>query len=91
MSRNFSFSVLTAIKVLLRFTAYLTRFRGLRCLPLFEYKFSTKYTRPVNMKAGAKILFSNRRTYNGRMKIGCSKKAYHWWDSNIGRPTIGWV
>ena len=42
------------------------------------------------MKAGAKTTFSNRRTYNGRLTIGRSKKAYHWWNSNIGRPTIGW-
>jgi hypothetical protein len=24
------------------------------------------------------------------LTIGRSKKAYHWWDSNIGRSTIGW-
>ena len=42
------------------------------------------------MKAGTKMTFSNRRTNNGRLTIGCSKKAYHWWDSNIGRSTIGW-
>ena len=36
------------------------------------------------------MMFSNRRAYNGRLTIGRSKKAYHWWDSNIGRPTIGW-
>jgi hypothetical protein len=43
------------------------------------------------MKAGAKITFSNKRTYNGRLTIGRSNKAYHWWDSNIAKPTIGWI
>jgi len=36
------------------------------------------------------MTLSNRRTYNGRLTIGRSKKAYHWWESNIGSPTIGW-
>jgi len=43
------------------------------------------------MKAGAKITFSNGRTYNGRLTIGRSKKVYHWWDSNIRRTAIGWI
>ena len=40
----------------------------MRCLPLFEYTFSTRYTRPVNMKAGAKMTFFQiyQRTTEGR-------------------------
>jgi len=39
------------------------------------------------------MTFSNRRTYNERLTIGYSKKAYHWWGSNIGRAMIGcfWI
>jgi hypothetical protein len=36
------------------------------------------------------MTFSNRRTYNGRLTIDRSKKAYHWLDSNR-EHTIGWI
>ena len=35
--------------------------------------------------------FAFRFAFHRYPTIGRSKKAYHWWDSNIGRPTIGWI
>ena len=36
----------------------------------------------VLLESRREMTFSNRRTYNGRLTYGRSKKAYHWMDSN---------
>ena len=43
------------------------------------------------MKAGAKMTFQIDEHTTEGWRLVVSKKGYDWWDSNIRRPTIGWI